>query len=154
VDVDSEARDRRLQFVEHVGLHMEDSGLPRMAGRVLGWLLISEPAVQSSAQLVAALGASKGSISTNTRLLMRTGLIERVARPGGRGAFFRIKPDAWSQILESQIAKIRAFREICDEGLAITGGRPRLEEMRDFYLFMEEEYPMMLSHWREHRGAS
>lgn len=151
-------QDQKLHFVEQVGLYMEESGLPRMAGRVLGWLLICEPPVQSSAQLVQTLGASKGSISTNTRLLMGMGLIERVAVPGERGAFFQSKSRAWSLIMERRMQQIRRFREICDQGLSILGegaeGRDRLEDMRDFYLFMEEEFPVMLEHWRAHRLSS
>lgn len=150
--MDQEQRDRVLHFVERIGLYMEEAGLPRMAGRVLGWLLISDPPVQSSAQLVDALDASKGSISTNTRLLMGTGLIERVAMPGERGAYFRVRQSAWSQLLERKVTQIRHFRELCDEGLGLELGavsRSNLRQVRDFYAFMEEEMPAMLEHWRQ-----
>ena len=33
------------QYVEEVALYFEAQGLPRMIGRILGWLLICEPAV-------------------------------------------------------------------------------------------------------------
>ena len=63
-------------FVEEVGLFFEQSGMPRMAGRILGWLLISDPSHQTTSELAEVLLASKGSISTMTRLLIRIGLIE------------------------------------------------------------------------------
>jgi DNA-binding transcriptional regulator GbsR (MarR family) len=47
-----------------------------MAGRILGWLLISDSPHQSSEQLVNGLEASKGSISSMTRLLIQINLIE------------------------------------------------------------------------------
>ena len=65
-------------FVEDISLFFEQMGLPRMAGRILGVLLISGPPEQSINDLCEVLQASKSSISTNARLLTETGLIERV----------------------------------------------------------------------------
>ncbi|TES89068.1 MAG: MarR family transcriptional regulator, partial [Dehalococcoidia bacterium] len=48
------------QFAEEVGIVFEQTGIPRMAGRILGWLLISDPPHQSTEQLTKALLASKG----------------------------------------------------------------------------------------------
>ena len=76
-------------FVEEVGIAFEQTGLPRMAGRVFGWLLISDPPYQSSTELAEALMASKGSISTTTRLLIQLGLAERFVIPGERHDNFR-----------------------------------------------------------------
>ncbi len=49
----------------------------RMAGRMLGWLLICDPPHQSMNAIADVLQASKGSISTMTRLLIQLDLIER-----------------------------------------------------------------------------
>jgi len=65
-------------YVEEVGVIYEGMGFPRMAGRIIGWLLICDPPHQSQAQLGAVLHASKGSISTMTQMLLRTGLVKRV----------------------------------------------------------------------------
>ncbi|MBA3470937.1 MAG: hypothetical protein H0T53_14985 [Herpetosiphonaceae bacterium] len=64
-------RTHARQFVEKVGLLYEQVGLQRMAGRILGWLLICDPPAQSAADLAAALDASKGSISGITRQLFQ-----------------------------------------------------------------------------------
>ena len=72
------------KFIEEVGIVFEQTGLPRMAGRVFGWLLISDPPYQSPAELAEVLMASKGSISTTTRLLLQLGLVERFIIPGER----------------------------------------------------------------------
>ena len=72
------------QFTEDFGLFFEHLGVPRMAGRILAWLLICDPPEQTMQDLVDALGASKSSISTMTRLLMNFGLIERLSLPGER----------------------------------------------------------------------
>ena len=86
------------QFAEEVGIVFEQTGVPRMAGRILGWLLISDPPHQSMEQITRDLLASKGSISTMTRLLIQIGLIERLSLPGVRRDYFRLRSDAWEHI--------------------------------------------------------
>ena len=53
----------RDAFVERVGEFFSRLGHQRIAGRLIGWLLISEPEHQSAAELVEVIGASKASIT-------------------------------------------------------------------------------------------
>ena len=84
-----------IHFVEDIGLFFEQMGLPRMAGRILGALLISDPPPQSITDLAEKLNASKSSISIMARLLVERGLIERVASPVPRRDYYRFKPGGW-----------------------------------------------------------
>ncbi|MGI0488373.1 GbsR/MarR family transcriptional regulator [Pantanalinema rosaneae CENA516] len=143
-------------FIEEVGLLFEMVGLPRMAGRVFGWLLISNPPHQSPSELAAVLQASKGSISTMTRLLVQIGLIERISLPGQRRDYFRIKLNAWSELTKQRMAQITAFRQLAERGLELLQEedpnlRCRLEEMRDMHAFCERELPLMLDRWEQQR---
>ena len=81
-------------FIEDIGLFFEQMGLPRMAGRMLGYLLIAEPEAQSVTDITAALKASKSSVSVMARLLVDNGLIERVASPVPRRDYYRFTPAA------------------------------------------------------------
>lgn len=132
----------------------ERVGFPRMSGRIFGWLLISQPPQQSTGELAEVLQASKGSISTMTRLLIQIGLIERVSLPGERRDYFQIKPHAWSQMTKQRISQIATFRELAEKGLGILGGtsadhRERLQEMRDIHAFWERELPMLDQRWEQ-----
>lgn len=143
-------------FIEEVGLLFEMVGLPRMAGRVFGWLLISNPPHQSPSELAIVLQASKGSISTMTRLLVQIGLIERISLPGQRRDYFRIKLNAWSELTKQRMAQITAFRQLAERGLELLPDedpnlRRRLEEMRDMHAFCERELPLMLDRWEQQR---
>jgi DNA-binding transcriptional regulator GbsR (MarR family) len=127
---------------------LEGFGVSRMAGRVLGWLLICEPRRQSSADLVAALGATKGSISTATRMLEASGLITRIAVPGRRGDVFELPPEAFRRA-HDQLGTMRIFRELMEKGLAVLGSEDspraeRLRQTRDFYAFLEREFPALV----------
>ncbi len=147
-------------FVEEVGLSFEQSGLPRMAGRILGWLLIADPPHQSTRELAEALMASKGSISTMTRLLIRIGLIERLSLPGVRHDYFRLQPGAWHQMIKQSGDQITASRQLAERGLELVKDknpltRQWLEEMRDMNAFFEREFPALLKRWeQEHRELS
>lgn len=142
-------------FIERLGLLCEESGMPRMAGRVLGWLLIAHEPLQAFGEIVEGLGASKGSISSMTRLLLQLGLIERVTQAGDRRDFFRLHPDAWTRFLRQRVEMVRRFRDLAADAIDRLDGPPRrrlrLEGMLELYDFWERESAEVLSRWE--RGA-
>jgi len=144
-------------FVEEVGIIFEQTGLPRMAGRILGWLIIADPPHQSTTQLTEALMASKGSISTITRLLIQLGLIERVSLTGVRQDFFRMRPDAWRHMIRRGLVdEISMIHQLAEHGLELLADRAPLtrqwlEELRDVYAFLEQEFPGLLERWERQR---
>jgi len=143
------------QFAEDVGIVFEQTGMPRMAGRILGWLFISDPPHQSTEQLTKALLASKGSMSTMTRLLIQLGLIERLSLPGVRHDFFRLRSDAWQHMVGRGLTdEIKMFRQLTEHGLELLGDRAPnnqkwLKEMLDVYTFLEREFPALLERWEK-----
>ncbi|MDP3879569.1 MAG: MarR family transcriptional regulator [Dehalococcoidales bacterium] len=144
-------------FVEEVGIFFEQTGMPRMAGRIMGWLMISDPPHQTVGDLTKVLLASKGSISTMTRLLIRLGLLERISLPGQRRDYFRLKSGAWQQILGESLVQITTSRQLIERGLELVDdkahfNRQWLEEMRGIYSFLEREFPVLLKRWeQEHK---
>lgn len=153
--------DKKKQFAEEVGIGFEQTGLPRMAGRILGWLLIAEPSHQSTEQLINALMASKGSISSMTRLLIHHGLVERISLPGIRHDYFRIRSDAWQHMIGRGLTEeIKMVRQLAEHGLKLMGektpaNRKWLEEMHEVYTFLEREFPTLLEKWeRKHQKVT
>lgn len=141
-------------YVEEWGLLFEQSGLPRMAGRVLGWLLVSDPAEQTAAELCGALSASKGSISTTTRLLERFGLLERVSLPGDRSTRFRVAPGAFTTMMEDKLRSVSTWKDLAARGIGLLkkSGRERvrrLQAVHGFYAFLEREFPALIRQWRK-----
>ena len=157
--MNGERQVKEKQFVEEVGLLFEQTGLPRMAGRILGRLLISDSPNQTTGDLAEALMASKGSISTMTRLLIRIGLIERISLTGQRRDYFHIKQGASHQLLKDSLDQTTAFRQLMERGLELTEGKAHtnrqwLEEMRNMYVFFEREFPALLERWEKERKES
>ena len=157
MSLDSEHRQIEVKrFIEEVGLLFELTGLPRMAGRILGWLLICDPPHQSTSSLAEVLQASKGSISTMTRLLIQAGMVERTGVPGERRDYFCIRLGAWSVLIKQRHAQIAAIRQLAERGLELRSGEDtdrlqRLQEMRDFHAFFERELPVLIERWEQER---
>jgi DNA-binding transcriptional regulator GbsR (MarR family) len=144
------------QFVEDAGILYEEMGWPRMAGRIFGWLLVCQPPYQSAEELANVVVASKGSISSMTRLLIQMGLVERMGIPGRRDTYYRIKPGSWSELMRARMSHLTAIRELADRGLNLIASndpqsRRRLEELRDFHAFLEQEIPALLDRYDHDR---
>lgn len=147
--------DERM-YVEKISVVFEQLTLPRMAGRIFGWLLISESPLVSMGELVEALQASKSSISTMLQLLIRIELIELVSLPRERRDYYRIRSDTWTNALKQRLTQAHDFRRAAEEGLALLEGsagerKLRLKEMRSMYALLEREIPKIMDLWEEER---
>jgi DNA-binding transcriptional regulator GbsR (MarR family) len=98
------------EFIELMGRHFDEEGVARIAGRLFGLLMLGEEPC-SLDELAARLRVSKGSVSSNARLLEDWGLAERVTRPGDRRDFYRIAPDMADRFLRRMISRIEVFIE-------------------------------------------
>ncbi len=144
----------RANYVEDFGLLFEGFGLPRMVGRVLGALLISDPPELSAEELAEALQASRGSISSATRSLIGMGLVQRRTRRGERRDYFQMKLGAWDELMRRELETLARFRQMAERGLDIANSdspeaRRNLEEMHEFYTYWEKEMPAVLERWEE-----
>ncbi|MCX7602386.1 MAG: MarR family transcriptional regulator [Meiothermus sp.] len=143
-------------FVEEFALAYEAAGLPRIAGRILGWLMVCDPPEQTAAQLVATLGVSKASISTMTRLLTQMHLIEKVPKRGARSDFYRVRPGIWTERVKNGLASLAVYKKLAEKGLHLMENAPperseRLLEMYQIYSFFEEELKGMFERLEQRR---
>ena len=103
-------------FIDRLGIRFETDGLPRIAGQVLGLLLVSR-ADRSLDETADVLAVSKASVSSNARLLLRMGLVVRTALPGDRRDYYRIAEDAEAGLIAYQMRRLRESRDVLQEGL-------------------------------------
>src|SRR5687767_6170883 len=99
------------QYVERMGLLWETEGLPRIAGRILGYLTL-QPAAVSLDDLSSALGVSKASISTDARRLESMSLIERVGRPGDRRDYYAIAEDMPARVVSIKLGELQRLQDV------------------------------------------
>ena len=147
-----------VSFANEMGLFYEDLGLPRAWGKMLGWLLVCEPELQSAEDFANVLQGSRGSVSMTTRALIRAGMVERRTIPGDRRTYYRIRPESWTAVLEEQQQNTKKLRTLAERGLGLLSGKPaehrhRLEEMHSLMAFCERELPGLIDRWRSERAA-
>lgn len=146
-----------IEFIERIGLATEEEGLPRIAGRLFGYLLLFQgPATFE--ELMEALKISRGSVSTNTRLLESLGVLQRVTKPGERQAYFRLSDDPFDHLMELTVARLRRGRQIVLEArdripAGLAGAHARLEELQSFQEFSIRNTEATLERWREKKAA-
>lgn len=104
----------QLEFVEKVGRFFESTGVARTIGRIMGWLMISEPDHQSAAELQEALGISAGSVSTNVRQMEQAFLLERTTFPGDRSSYYRIPDQMWMRLMGEEVARLTTMSSLVD----------------------------------------
>jgi DNA-binding transcriptional regulator GbsR (MarR family) len=143
------------EFVERMGLALETDGLPRIAGRIFGFLLVSEEA-RSLDELAAQLRVSKGSASTNARLLEQRGLVEQICRPADRRDYYRVRPDLFEHTMALRLQRWERLHQAiaaARSSLPIRSSevRERLEDYEQAYAFMSQVIRTALVRWHRSR---
>lgn len=110
-----------LEWVERVSMYLARDGVPPIAGRVLGWLMVCDPPEQSAGQISDAIGASRASLTSNLRLLTTMGFLSSRTRPGNRTTYYRMADDAWSIVVRRQIEAMASFLDLSRDGIALAG---------------------------------
>jgi DNA-binding transcriptional regulator GbsR (MarR family) len=146
-----------IHFIEDIGLFFEQLGMPRMAGRILGVLLICDPPSQSIGEIAATLKTSKSSVSIMSRLLVENGLIERVASPVPRRDYYHFKPGGWIIYMRQWLDLMTELHGIAERGLDLIQDRPtelkeRLQEAHDMFSAMEKSLPILLARLEEEQS--
>ncbi len=144
------------RFVEQMARMAEEEGLPRIAGHLLGYLLIHEGRHSLDA-LAEALEVSKASVSTNARLLERVGYARRTTVPGDRRDYYEVVARPWEHMFAVVRRRMRRMRDVLAEGVEMLPaenerGRALLEEWRGFYEYMLSDMEARIEEWRVVEG--
>ena len=144
------------KFIENVGMYFETFGIPRIGGRILGLLMIAHEPL-SAEQIESILDVSRGSISTNMRMLVGSGLAEKVSPLDKRTSFFIYPDSALERRTESGIQSGIAFKKLSEQGLAALPpddiARRRFEETLEWSDVLIEGFQKVLVEWNErHRS--
>ena len=137
------------KFVEAMGLMFQHDGAPRIAGHILGYLLIEgEP--RTLQQLTERLSISKASASTNCRLLEGRGLLRRVSPVGSRQDAWQAVSEPNRQMLNTLAQRFRRNAETIAEISSTfpsdrADARERVNHFADFYRLSAD----FIEEWRD-----
>ena len=149
-------REEYKRFIEQSADLMEEHGLPHMAGRVVGALLVCMPPHMSHEELAESVQASKGAISMATQLLLRMEVVERISLPGERRHYYRLRPDFLEDVLQERTEHLLLHEQLFEAGTRLLRDEPieanlRLTELQAYVDFFAEELPELNERWRNRR---
>ena len=133
---------------------LEASGLPPMASRVFGLLLLAEPPYLDFFAIAEALGASRSAISNALKTLgARRGLVDYRTFPGNRRRYFYIDFERWMSVTKERVAATGEFGEVLERVLALRDPKrdrafdAELHAMRSFYRQLTRQLRDALAAW-------
>jgi DNA-binding transcriptional regulator GbsR (MarR family) len=144
-------------FIEGMGMYFEIQGIPRIGGRILGLLMIAH-APLSAADIAAILGVSRGSLSTNFRLLLASGMVERVTVRGDRVTYFVFSDSAMEQRIAVGLRSVGAFKQLCSEALDALPphdpSRHHLDISLEWSDLLMQSFEAAMAEWHQRRLAA
>lgn len=151
-------REGYKRFIEQAADVLDEDGLPHMAGRVIGALLVCVPPYMSLDELAEDVQASKGAISMATQLLLRLGFIERISLPGERRHYYGLRPNFLEDVISERTEHILQHRLLFEAGAQLLRDEPmevktRLIELQAYLDFLADELPGLSERWRSRRDA-
>ena len=143
-------------FVEQMARILADWGLPRMASRVLFVMMSADEQALTAGELAERLDVSPAAISGAVRYLIQINMVAREPVPGSRRDRYRLVDDSWYEVTLEKMTLIKTLADFADQGVAAAGGPrtsagARLANMRDFYVFVQEEMPTLLDKWADRK---
>jgi len=136
--------DVRNDLINAIGEKAEKFGFSRIAGQLEGLLLFSRQPM-SLDEMAERLEVSKGSVSTNIRLLERWKVVKKVYHRGARKNYYEIRGSIWeieteimSTIVKDEVERVkRIFSNSGDDLKKIKGQNN--EESEDIQ-FLEQRF--------------
>ncbi len=148
------ARKRELSFIEDVARLLVPWGMPPLAARLYGYLLLASGPV-SLDQMTTGLGVSKSSASVAAKLLVSYGLAYRHREAGTKRALYAVAED-YEAMIEQQNRLLDALAALLKDGVAIAGSKEagvRLDEMARFFSLTRNAMEDAIGRWKSRRSG-
>ncbi len=144
-----------LKFIQSMGVYFESYGISRIGGLILGLLMVAHEPL-SAEDIASILKVSRASISTNFRILLTSGLAEKVTLHGDRTSYYAFPATAWELAMQVNIQSVTILRRLAEQGLTALrvgdSARTRLQKTIEFCDLQVEYHQKMIAEWRIRYG--
>jgi hypothetical protein len=156
------ATDAQLAFADQAGsFYAREYGFPPVTGRLLGYLIVCEPAQQTINELAETLLASRSAITAAVRQLEGFHAVRRTRAAGDRldrvslDPAVGLRPKGFSPApyLEQAALAREALALLKDTG-APAERRAVLADAAAFYDFLAKRLPEVLEEWHAHQRTA
>jgi hypothetical protein len=151
--------EEQLEFADDLGHYcIRELGFPPIAGRLLGYLAVCDPAEQTINELAEALLASRSAITQAVVLLESRALARRTRARGERVdrvavvldvSVFERDLDATGYIEQAALLRRGSALLAADD----SGRRQALNELAALNDFLAEKLPLLKDEWLAHRAS-
>lgn len=151
--------DEAASFAEEYGIRVGAvMNWPPLAGRMMAIIMLNNGPMTVD-ELRRELGASAGGISECSRLLVESGVVERIKSPGTRKKSFAYRQDAWVACLQHQVEIHAELRDLAIAGCEAVRRTPksirsRFDDMRHYQEFMTQSLEELEGVFKEEIGFS
>jgi hypothetical protein len=139
-------------FVDEIARHYHEAhGVTWEKGRVMGWMIISDPAAQTLQQICAAVDATSESIEQLIEQLTLAGLYERIETPGEEDRY-RLVDHGYPKAVADTFASWPEYHQIFRYGLEVLAGaseerRRRVADIEELFGFIVGDLADMTKRW-------
>lgn len=142
-------------LVESSAAELTAHGFPAMPARVVMALTVSEEGRLTSEQLSSFLSASPAAISGAVRYLNTLGVIRQATVAGSRRHVYSLTHTPWYTVSLTNPSVYRNLTRLLESGSAHldagSSARGRVQEMAEFFRFLERRMPELLDEWNDRR---
>jgi DNA-binding transcriptional regulator GbsR (MarR family) len=142
--------DPSSDFVRKAASDFVAQGFPRMPAYVIMALTASDNGRLTAAELAEQLSVSPAAISNAIGYLNSIGFIRTLTVPGSRRHVYSLPDVPWytTTLTQPRYAHVeRVMRDSAAELPEGSAGRARVEEMADFFAFLDSRMPGLLADW-------
>ena len=141
--------EKKREIIERIGVYYEKKGLQPVVGRIMGLLLVAEPAEATFEEIQEELQVSKSAVSTALTFLQAKETVEYRTKPGERKRYFKLRMRDWKSELKKEFDEVLNMESLINEIIDLKENKEsdfccRLLEMKDFFVFMRKELPLLL----------
>lgn len=141
------------ESIEKIGSFIEkNTKLPRIAGKIFGYLLICEPSEQTAKQIIEKLNIAKSSVSSMMKLLIQTNLVEEITKSRERSKFYKIKEKGWEEMLLKKLEDLTNIKVLFGNNnfqLKNPKSKNKISQLEQFYSFLENEISFLIKKWKK-----
>ena len=137
-------------FIENISRYFESYGIPRIGGRIMGLLMITQEPL-SAEEIAATLKVSRASISINLRFAQQIGLAQKVSFPGDRITYYIFPETGLEGTLAIEIQGLGVMKRLIGQGLAALPSEDpasdRMKGLADWADFLIKVWENALAEW-------
>ena len=141
--------------VEKIGVMTEQMGHAPVPGRIVAYLMLSEPPYRDFYEIHAFLKASKSSVSTALNQLMQAGVVNYITFSGDRRRYFQISAKGLADVMKEQYKKGRVINDMIKEALQhrkdseFQKFNRELKEVIDFSTYVHTGIEKLIADWEK-----